>query len=184
MQQQLETCDDTVAKTDLAIRPMTHMDAGGVLSIYREGIETGHATFASEIPSWQAWDDGHLPEARLVAVRNGIVAGWVAFAGVSARPVYQGVAEISIYVGRDFRGAGVGSALMAAGVRASEHAGLWTLQAGIFPENKASLTLHADHGFVVVGRRQRLGCMEHGPMRGQWRDIIFMERRSETVGMG
>lgn len=164
------------------VRPMTADDADAVLQIYKDGIDTGNATFTADVPSWQAWDDGHLPDVRLVAVADGQVAGWVALAGISSRPVYKGVAEISIYVSKNCRGRGLGRSLLGKAVEASEAAGFWTLQAGIFPENKASLVLHADFGFTAIGRRRGLGRMEYGPLKGQWRDVVFMERRSEIVG--
>lgn len=167
----------------ICVRPMTSDDAEAVLRIYKEGIDSGNATFTADLPSWQAWDDGHLPDARFVAIADGQVAGWVALAGISSRPVYKGVAEISIYVSKDCRRRGVGRTLLGKAVEASEAAGFWTLQAGIFPENEASLVLHADFGFVAIGKRRGLGRMTYGPLKGQWRDVVFMERRSEIVGV-
>lgn len=167
----------------LAVRPMRDDDAEQVLHIYRQGIETGHATFAADVPTWADWDAGHERDARLVAEMDGKVVGWVALSPTSARSVYRGVGEISVYIGRAARGRGVGHGLMSAAVIAAEAAGFWTLQAGIFPENEASVSLHARHGFETVGRRRRLGRMEHGPLKGQWRDVLLMERRSKSVGI-
>jgi len=168
------------------IRAMTADDAVAVLDIYAEGIATGDATFAETVPEWDAFDHAHLAEARLVAELAGApvgrLAGWAALAPTSARTVYAGVCEISIYVAAQTRGQGVGAVLMAAVVRASEAAGIWTLQAGIFPENKASIRLHEGAGFRVLGTRSRVGRMAHGPRIGQWRDVVLLERRSTTVG--
>lgn len=146
-------------------------------AVYLEGIATGHATFETDAPGWEDWDASHLPFARLVAVAGGRVAGWAALGRVSRRAVYAGVAEVSVYVGRESRGAGVGRALLSSLVGASERGGVWTLQAGIFPENAASLALHRACGFREVGRRERIGRLG-----GVWRDTLLLERRSRVVG--
>ena len=148
-----------------------------VRAVYLEGVATGHATFETEAPEWATWDEAHLPFARLVALSAGRVAGWAALGRVSRRAVYAGVAEVSVYVGSGFRGAGVGRALLSALVEASERGGVWTLQAGIFPENAASLALHRACGFREVGRRERIGRL-----KGRWRDTLLLERRSEVAG--
>ncbi len=150
----------------------------GVRAVYLEGVATGHATFETEAPDWERWDASHLPFARLAALEGQRVAGFAALGRVSAREVYAGVAEVSVYVGREFRGAGAGRALLGALVGASEESGVWTLQASIFPENEASLALHRACGFREVGRRERVGRL-----RGRWRDTILMERRSRVVGV-
>ena len=137
-----------------------------VRAIYQEGIATGAATFETEAPGWDAWDRGHLERPRLVALEDGVVLGWAALSAVSDRCVYGGVAEVSVYVGAGHRGRGVGHALMSALVERSEQAGIWTLQAGIFPENTGSIALHVRHGFREVGRRERLGRLA-----GVWRDV-------------
>lgn len=149
-----------------------------VRAIYLEGIATGNATFEREAPEWERWDAGHLEACRLAARVGGSPAGWAALSRVSARAVYAGVAEVSVYVAAAARGAGVGSALLAMLVEESERRGIWTLQAGIFPENAASLALHRKAGFREVGRRERLGAMN-----GCWRDVVLMERRSQIVGV-
>ncbi len=149
-----------------------------VAAIYREGIADGDATFEVQIPTWEAWDAGHLPHSRLVAWQSGKIAGWAALSPVSKRPVYRGVAEVSVYVRTAVQGQGIGTALLEALVAASEAAGVWTLQAGIFPENGASLNLHSKLGFRVVGRREKIG--QQG---GVWRDVILMERRSQVIGV-
>ena len=129
------------------------------------------------MPAPEAWDAAHLPEPRLVARLDGAIAGWAALSAVSGRCVYGGVAEVSVYVAAGSAGRGVGRRLLSELVRLSEEAGIWTLQAGIFPENTASLALHERCGFRVVGRRERLGCQN-----GVWRDVVLVERRSATVG--
>ena len=149
-----------------------------VRAVYKEGLATGDATFETEAPEWERWDASHLGVCRLVALTGGRVAGWAALSPVSARKVYAGVAEVSVYVGAEFRGRGVGRALLEALVRESESEGLWTLQAGIFPENVASVVLHKACGFREVGRRERVGRL-----RGRWRDTVLLERRSRTVGV-
>lgn len=159
------------------IEPMTGADWPAVAAIYAEGIATGDATFESRVPEWVDWDQSHRPDCRLVARRQGQVAGWAALSPVSRRQVYAGVAEASLYVAASARGQGIGALLLRALVAASEQVGLWTLQAAIFPENRASLALFGANGFREVGRRERLGRMA-----GRWRDVLLLERRSETVG--
>jgi len=163
----------------LAIAPMTAADGAAVLAIYAAGIATGDATFQTEVPGWEEWDAAHLRTPRLVARdRTGAVVGWCALSPVSRRAVYAGVAEESVYVAAAMRGRGVGHALLEAMCRASEEAGIWTLQTGIFPENQASIALHEACGFRVIGVRERIG--RHV---GRWRDVVFMERRSRRVGL-
>jgi L-amino acid N-acyltransferase YncA len=161
----------------IEIRPLVPLDWPSVRAIYLEGIATGNATFETEAPEWAEWDAKHLRDARLVAVADGRVAGWAALSPVSSRCVYAGVAELSIYVAAAVRGRGVGKSLLHALVRESEAKGFWTLQTGIFPENQASLALHKKCGFRIVGRRERIG-----QMGGRWRDVFFLERRSQTAG--
>lgn len=160
--------------------PLTAAHWPAVCAIYAEGLATGHATFATEPPTWAAWDASHLPTCRLVATApaepNAVLA-WAALSPVSSRCVYGGVAEVSVYVAAKARGRGMGRTLLAALVAASEQQGLWTLQAGIFPENTASVRLHEAAGFRQVGRRERIG-----QLRGQWRDTLLLERRSAVVG--
>ena len=149
-----------------------------VRHIYLEGIATGDATFECDAPTWEQWDAGHLTKGRLVAYADESVIGWGALSPVSSRCVYEGIAEVSVYVSRSRRGQGVGSALASAMIEDSETQGLWTLQASLFPENTASLALHLRHGFREVGRRERIG-----KMNGIWRDTILLERRSSIVGI-
>lgn len=162
-------------------------DWAAAAAIYLEGIATGHATFEQHAPDWAAWDAGHLKRPRLVmraadgtadGAAGGVILGWAALTPVSGRCVYAGVAEVSVYIAARARGQGVGRALLQRLVEESETAGLWTLQAGIFPENAASVALHERCGFRIVGRRERLG-----QMHGLWRDVLLLERRSTVVGV-
>lgn len=157
---------------------MTESDWPAVARIYREGIETGDATFETEVPDWSDWDAAHIEQCRLVFEIDGEVVAWAALSPVSRRQVYRGVAEHSIYVGSAARGQGVGAELLEALIDQSEDAGFWTLQTGIFPENEVSVALHKRLGFRVVGTRERLGSHH-----GRWRDVVLMERRSERVGV-
>jgi phosphinothricin acetyltransferase len=148
-----------------------------VRSIYLEGIKTERATFETQAPDWEKWDASHLKDCRLVARACDVIAGWAALSLVSSRRVYRGVAEVSVYVGESFRGCGIGRVLLEALVRCSEQHGVWTLQAGIIAENTASLVLHQRCGFREVGRRERIG-----KLKGVWRNVILLERRSKIVG--
>ena len=167
-----------------SIDPMTREDWPAVRVIYEAGIATGHATFETKAPTWEDWDRAHAATPRLVArsAGGGALLGWAALSPVSGRCVYAGVGEVSVYVSDGARGRGVGRALLDALVKGSEAAGLWTLQAGIFPENGASIALHQAAGFRQVGVRERLGKMGAGPLHGLWRDVLLFERRSPTVG--
>ncbi|MGH7482337.1 MAG: GNAT family N-acetyltransferase [Longimicrobiales bacterium] len=161
------------------VRPFTLDDWPAVRAIYAEAIHSGDATFETAPPERAAWDAAHLAEPRLVAEATGEVLGWAALSRVSERAVYAGVAEVSVYVAATARGRGVGSALLEALVSASERAGIWTLQAGIFPENGPSLAMHGRAGFRRVGFRERAG-----KDASRWRDVILLERRSRSVGTG
>jgi L-amino acid N-acyltransferase YncA len=163
---------------EVHIRSMLLGDWPEVRRIYLEGIATGNATFETEAPPWKKWDSGHMRDCRLIADDGGEVLGWAALSPVSSRCVYAGVAEVSVYVGENVRGKGVGRKLLAALIEASERCGIWTLQAGIFPENVASIGLHKSLGFRELGRRERLG-----KMAGRWRDVTLLERRSTVVGV-
>ncbi len=165
------------------IEPMNPEDWDQVRAIYEEGIATGNATFEPVVPEWEKWDSAHVAEPRLVVRVKGQVAAWAALSRVSARKVYAGVAELTIYVGEKFRGKGIGDALLGALVDASEKAGFWTLQGGIFPENTVSIELHKKHGFRVLGIREKIGKMAFGKLQGRWRDVALMERRSKVTGI-
>jgi phosphinothricin acetyltransferase len=161
----------------ITIVDMTAEDWPEVRAIFEQGIATGNATFETEAPAWEAWDRDHLPTPRLVARLDHQVVGWSALVPVSSRRVYRGVAEVSSYVAEQARRRGVGLALLQAMIDRSESAGIWTLQAGIFPENQASLALHLRCGFRTIGVRERMGQTD-----GTWRDVVLLERRSAVVG--
>jgi phosphinothricin acetyltransferase len=148
--------------------------------IYRQGLNTGQATFETEPPTFGDWDQAHLPFGRIAAVSlpDGSLIGWAALSAVSKRKAYGGVAEVSVYVSEKSRGKGVGHALLQSLIEESECNGIWTLQASIFPENEASLRLHQNLGFRTVGRRQRISRLN-----GVWRDTLILERRSKVVGV-
>lgn len=159
------------------IEPMVPADWNAVRRIYDEGLATGDATFETIAPGWDDWDARHHAFARLVARSEAGISGWAALSPVSSRQVYAGVAEVSIYVAEAQRGHGIGNALMSALIAASEQAGIWTLQASIFPENGASVALHEKYGFRIVGKRERIG-----QLNGAWRDTLLLERRSSAAG--
>jgi phosphinothricin acetyltransferase len=149
-----------------------------VLAIYRAGIEEGNATFETGAPSWAAFDAARLPAHRHVALGpDGQVLGWAAVSAVSSRPAYAGVVEHSVYVHPDARGRGVARLLLEALIDSTEQAGIWTIQSSVFPENTASLALHARAGFRTVGTRERV-ARHHGV----WRDTVLIERRSPLIG--
>jgi L-amino acid N-acyltransferase YncA len=163
-----------------------------VRAIYSEGIATGNATFETELPEWEKWDNSHRQDCRLVAVESinpvaddlvtpidtATILGWAALSPVSTRPVYRGVAEVSVYVATAARGKGIGKALLVSLVKESEASGIWTLQAGVFPENVASIALHKSCGFREVGIRRRIGKLD-----AVWRDVLLLERRSDIAGV-
>ena len=161
----------------IEITDMTPSHWEDVRRIYLQGIATGNATFETTCPDWNIWNAGHRKDCRLIAMIDGQVAGWAALSDVSGRYVYSGVAEISIYIDADHRGQKVGDNLMEHLITKAEESGIWTLQAGIFPENVPSIRLHEKHGFRIVGTREKIGKLGR-----QWRDIILMERRSRKTG--
>ena len=157
---------------------MTAADWEAVRDIYLEGIATRNATIETEAPDWDKWNANHRCDCRLVARSDDKVLGWAVLSPVSQRIAYSGVAEVSIYVAASARGTGVGKALLGALIKASEEAGVWSLQAGIFPENTASIALHKGVGFREIGVQERKGFLD-----GVWRDVVLMERRSQIVGV-
>jgi len=163
--------------TRVEIRDLRPEQWPEVAAIFQAGIDTGNATFETAPPSWGEWDRAHMPGLRLVAADDGRVLGWAALSRVSSRDCYAGVAEVSVYVAPEAAGSGVGRALLEALIARAENAGIWTVQAGIFPENAASLALHERCGFRVVGTRERIG-----QLHGVWRDDVLLERRSGRVG--
>lgn len=148
-----------------------------VREIYRQGIETGQATFETAVPTWEIWDKAHRPDCRLIALIDNQIVGWAALSPVSKRQVYNGVAEVSIYIAVSARGQGIGKTLMQALVTISEEAGIWTLQSTVFLENEVSIAMHKVLGFRIVGKRERIA-----QMRGIWRDTVLLERRSKIIG--
>ncbi|MEG3635864.1 GNAT family N-acetyltransferase [Micromonospora palythoicola] len=168
---------DEPAGAEVRLRPMTADDADRVLAIYQAGLDGGHASFETVAPTWAAFDAGRLPAHRLVAVDgDGPVIGWIAVSPTSARAVYAGVVEHSVYVDPAAQGRGVARLLLDALIESTDAAGIWTIQSGVFPENTASLALHRRAGFRVVGTRERVG--RH---HGRWRDVVLLERRSPVV---
>ncbi len=160
------------------IDAMAANDWPEVSAIYLEGIATGLATFETSAPSWEQWNEAHLEVGRLVARAKGKVIGWVALSPTSQREVYCGVIDESIYIAASARGMGVGKSLLEALIQKSEQAGIWSLQARIFRENKASLALHRICGFRVIGHQER-----KGRLNGVWHDVFLMERRSKVAGL-
>ena len=162
----------------ITITTMLPQHWGAVKTIYEEGIATGNATFQTAAPGWQEWDNAHVKTCRIIATENNEVLGWAALTPVSGRCVYAGVAEVSVYVATNARGKNIGSLLLKELITQSEQNGIWTLQSGIFPENKASISIHEKCGFRIIGFRERIGKMGN-----IWRDNVFMERRSLIVGV-
>ena len=163
----------------MVVRDMTQRDWSDVARIYNEGIATGYATFETNVPQYGDWDKAHIKLCRLIAEEDGSIQGWAALSPVSSRCVYGGVAEISIYIGENARGKGIGKVLLARLIEESERAGYWTLQSGIFPENKASIKLHERLGFRFLGKRESIGKTNDGI----WKDNLLFERRSKKVGI-
>jgi len=163
----------------IEIRHIEIKDWSVIARIYQLGIATGNATFETEIPSWQTWNDTHIQSCRFVALLENKIVGWAALSPVSNRCVYGGVAEVSVYVDTNFSGKGIGTKLLQELIQESEKTGFWTLQSGIFPENTMSLKTHKKLGFREIGYREKIGKMKNG----KWRDNIILERRSKTIGI-
>ncbi|MDZ4859140.1 MAG: GNAT family N-acetyltransferase [Candidatus Hydrogenedentes bacterium] len=163
---------------DYTIGEMYPSDWDAVRAVYVEGIDTGNATIETQPPDWEVWNKRHLHHCRFVARAADAIIGWVALSHISSRAAYNGVTELSVYVAERARAQGVGTALLEAVISASENHGIWTIQAGIFPENTPSLALHKKLGFREIGTRQRLG-----KLNDEWRDVVLLERRSTTVGV-
>ena len=159
-------------------RPMTAEDWTSVAEIYKQGIETGNATFQQEIPTWDDWNNGHIKSCRIIAEINNEIVGWAALIAVSGRCVYAGVTEVSVYIANKYRGQKIGTKLLDKLIIESENEKLWTLQAGIFPENFTSLKIHEELGFRKIGHREKIG-----KMNGIWRDTVLLERRSKLIGI-
>jgi phosphinothricin acetyltransferase len=155
------------------IRAFNKIDWTSVSKIYAEGIATRIATFETEVPAFDVWDKKTIKQCRFVAEINNKVVGFAVLSQVSKREVYKGVAEVTIYIAENQRGKGIGKQLLKAIVSESEKQGFWTLQAGVFSKNKASIQLHKHCGFRVVGIREKIGKRD-----GVWCDNVLMERRS------
>jgi L-amino acid N-acyltransferase YncA len=160
----------------MQLRELRDEDWPEVTAIYEQGIAGRNATFETAAPDWSEWDRSHLEGHRLVALEDGRVVGWAALSPVSDRCCYEGVAENSVYVDSSAHGRGIGKALLEQLVADAEQSGIWTIQTGVFPENAASVALHLRCGFRVVGLRERLAQLD-----GVWRDVLFLERRSEVI---
>ena len=169
---------------EYSIDKMVADDWTQVRSIYLEGIVTGNATFEAEAPGWGSWDSSHMQECRIVVRAGNTILGWAALSPVSSRCVYSGVAEVSVYVANKYQRLGIGAKLLAVLIEETDKKGIWTLEAGIFPENIDSINLHKRNGFREVGRRKKLSKMTYGPHKGNWRNVVLMERRSKSVGIG
>lgn len=161
----------------MEILPINKDHYPDIAEIYRQGINTGMATFETSVPSWESWNENKLQHSRLIAFENKEALGWVALSKVSSRCVYEGVAEVSIYVSENHRGKGVGKILMQYLIKESEANGIWTLQSGMFPENEATIALHKLFGFRIIGHREKIG-----KLGGIWKDSVLMERRSKIAG--
>lgn len=170
--------DSPGKKDPFSIESMTADAWPAVEKIYADGIATKNATFEQTTPDWNTWNSSHRSDCRFVARMGSEIVGWAALSNVSNRCIYSGVAEVSIYVDPGFHGRGIGDRLMKTLIAESETNGLWTLQAGIFPENERSIQLHLRNGFRIIGSRERIGKMD-----GVWRDTVLLERRSDQVGM-
>lgn len=163
---------------DIKIRAMMLTDWEFVANIYKEGIDTGIATFETNVPTFEAWNKAHMSTCRFVAESNTEIMGWVALSPVSKRCVYGGVAEISVYISENSRGKGLGKLLLEHVISASEQEGIWTLQSGIFPTNHGSIKIHEATGFRMIGKRERIA-----KLHGKWVDNVLFERRSSIVGI-
>jgi len=162
----------------MEIKQMTADSWTDVARIYETGIATKNATFERQAPDWDSWNNAHRKDCRLIALIENKIVGWAALSNVSSRCVYSGVAEVSIYIDTDFRGKGIGDRLITELIKESESTGIWTLQAGVFPENTGSIRLHEKHGFRIIGKKERIGKMDD-----TWRDVLQLERRSKIVGI-
>jgi len=164
---------------DYKIDKMIQSDWEQVANIYLEGIKTGIATFQTKIPTWENWNNSHIASCRLVVRSGDILLGWCALSPTSSRCVYEGVAEVSIYISEKYKGQGIGTVLLTNLIRLSEENGFWTLHSGIIKENAASISLHEKCGFRQIGIREKIAKMNNE----KWLDVILMERRSKIVGI-
>ncbi|PZF86088.1 helix-turn-helix domain-containing GNAT family N-acetyltransferase [Jiangella anatolica] len=164
-------CPDDIP-ADVTIRALADDDWADVRRIYREGIDTGIATFETSVPPSTRLAAKWLPGHRWVAEIDGTVVGWTAVSPASGRDAYRGVGETSVYVDAAFRGRGVGKALLRQQVTSADEDDIWTLQTSIFTENRASLSLHHQAGYRTVGIREKIAQRD-----GTWHDTVLLERR-------
>lgn len=167
-----------MTNSKIEFRNLVEKDWPQVSRIYQEGLDSGNASFETDVPDWPKWDSNHIEACRLIAEKEGEIAGWAALSPVSSRCVYGGVAEVSVYVSAQFSGQQIGTQLLEKLIAGSEEEEIWTLQAGIFPENKASLKIHIKLGFREVGFREKIG-----KRNSVWRDTVLLERRSKNTGI-
>jgi len=160
------------------IREMIPNDSTRILEIYKMGLDTRNATFETIVPSWTEWDSTHLNHSRFVYLESDKILGWIALSHVSARKVYEGIAEVSVYIDTNILGKGIGSKLMEKVIMSSEMHGIWTLYSSVFPENVATLKLHDKFGFRVIGTRKKIAKLDN-----KWRDTVLLERRSKKIGI-
>lgn len=159
------------------IREMNQNDSTRILEIYKMGLDTRNATFETSVPSWTDWDSKHLKHSRFAYVENDKILGWIALSPVSTRKVYEGVAEVSVYIDTNSLGKGIGSKLMEKVIVSSEIHGIWTLYSSVFPENTATIKLHDKFGFRIIGTREKIAQLDN-----KWRDTVLLERRSKKIG--
>jgi L-amino acid N-acyltransferase YncA len=162
----------------MEIKKLTEKHWPEVRAIYESGVATGNANFSHQVPDWDEWDKTHVKNCRLVATENGEVLGWAALTAISDRCVFAGVAEVSVYIAENSRGKGIGKQLLSDLITLSEENNFWTLESRIFVENLASLKIHEENGFRIIGSRERIG-----QLNGVWRDTLLLERRSVKVGI-
>ena len=168
---------------DSHIRNMQDSDAKDVLDIYQQGIDSDNASFLEKAPSWEHFNNSHIKEPRLIATDQNKVIGWAALSTIETTGQFGGVCEVSVYIAENYRNKGVGSTLLKNLITLSEKENIWTLEANIFPENTASIELHKNFGFRIVGTREKVSIMKRGVYKGKWRDVTLMERRSSVAGI-
>ncbi|WP_062053799.1 GNAT family N-acetyltransferase [Aquimarina longa] len=161
---------------EIQIAHFTKEDWSMISTIYQEGIDTGIATFETEVPSWKQWDNSHIKSCRIKAIVKEKILGWAALSPISKRKVYKGVGEVSIYVSKKYRGRGVGKLLLSQLIKESEQTGIWTLQASVFSNNNTSIILHKSLGFREIGYREKVAKLHN-----KWYDNTILERRSKKI---
>src|SRR5690349_397632 len=158
----------------ITIQPMLPEQAAQILEIYRHGIQSGMATFETEVPAWNDFEKKYLPHSRMVGLLQDEIVGWAALSPVSSRECYNGVAEVSVYVHGNHQRQGIGRELLLALITESEKNGIWSLLSVIHEENRASIHLFEQCGFRYIGYREKIALLD-----GLWRTTIMMEKRSK-----